>query len=341
MILRHNIKAIVAFQSLLLLTACAPVVVTSIEDPANIHTPKNTYTPENTYRKEVQDFPFIKMVSTELPESILEFRNLTYVNYGQRELQLDLYTPALTAEANRPAIILVHGGGWRAGYRENLTALAQQLALRGYAAATISYRLAPEAKYPAAIHDVKAAIRWMRVNARTYGINPDYIAIAGGSAGGQIASLVGVTSGNEKFDPQAKTSNVSSAVQAIINIDGLSDFTSEEARKHEDDPRKNPSAAGQWLGGNYAEKTRLWHEASPIYYVHKDMPPILFINSSRARFSVGQAEMIKHMESLGVDYQVEKFADAPHSFWLLYPWIKPTAVLMDTFLDKYFGRQCD
>lgn len=320
------------------LCACTAAPIKTVHDPAN------TYTPENTYLKEVGQYPFIQVASQALPEGVVEFKNLTYVKYSQRELQLDLYAPAFSSPSVfstqdvRPAIVLVHGGGWRAGYRENLTPLAQALALRGYVAATISYRLAPEAKYPAAIYDVKAAIRWLRMNAKKYAIDVDHIAVAGGSAGGQIASLVGVTSGMEKFDPQAATSSVSSAVQAIINIDGLSDFTSEEARKYEDDPRKNPSAAGFWFGGRYAEKPALWHEASPINYVNKNTAPILFIKSSRPRFSVGQEEMGRRMAQLGVHYKVEKFSDAPHSFWLFDPWMKPTADLIADFLDAQFSN---
>lgn len=299
--------------------------------------PQNTYTAESTYLKEVGEFPFITVASRELPSGVREYKNLTYVRYGQRKLQLDIYAPEMAAvQQLRPAIVLVHGGGWRAGYRENFTALAQQLALRGYVVATISYRLAPEAKYPAAIYDVKAAIRWLRSNAKTYGVNPHTIAVGGGSAGGQIASLTGVTNGMRYFDPQSRKNHVSSDVQAILNIDGLSDFTSAAARLHEDDPRKNPSAAGFWFGGNYAEKTALWHEASPIIYVHENMPPILFINSSRPRFGVGRDEMIALMKPLNVNYRVEVFDDAPHSFWLLDPWVNPTADIIAAFLKQQF-----
>src|SRR5690606_29414604 len=124
----------------------------------------------------------------------------------------------------------------------------------------------------------------------------------------------------------------------IINIDGLSDFTSEEARKYEDDPRKNPSSAGLWFGGRYAEKSALWHEASPINYVNKNTPPILFIKSSRPRFSVGQQEMGERMTQQGVHYEVKKFSDAPHSFWLFDPWMKPTANLIADFLDARFSN---
>lgn len=295
----------------------------------------NTYTAENTYKKEVEQFPHIEIASRELPEGVVEDTNLTYVQYGRRALQLDLYRPDSSSELARPAIVLVHGGGWRSGYRENLTPLAQALAEHGFVVANISYRLAPEAPFPAAIHDVKAAVRWLRQNARRYGADPDRIAVGGTSAGGQVASLTGVTAGDAYFDPQAEQSSVSSDVQAIVNIDGLSDFTSEEARKYEDDPSKNPSSAGSWFGGRYAEQTERWHRGSPIYYVHKDMPPIFFLNSARERFGVGRDEMIAKMQPLGIPYRVEKIENTPHTFWLFDPWLEPTAKFVAEFLAEH------
>ena len=298
--------------------------------------PTNTYTPETTYQKLIGEYPFIDIASRVVPESVQEIKNITYVRYGKRALQLDLYLPKPVSAQQKPGIVFVHGGGWRAGFRTNFTPMAIAMAECGYVAATISYRLSPEAQYPAAIHDVKAAIRWLRKNAEKYGVNPDQIAVSGGSAGGQIASLTGMTNGLEKFDPQATKSSVSSAVQAIVNIDGLSDFTSEAARFHEDDPRKNPSAAGAWFGGRYAEKTALWHEASPTFYVNKNTPPILFLVSAQERFSVGHREMIEKMKPLGIAYQVAQIPDSPHSFWLFDPWLKPSADIVANFLDRQF-----
>jgi acetyl esterase/lipase len=297
---------------------------------------ENTYTAENTYARELANFPFIEVASRVVPPEVEAHYNLTYVTYDKRALQLDLFRPAAAIDS-RSAVVLVHGGGWRSGYRENLVPLAIALAQRGYIAATISYRLAPEAQYPAAIHDVKAAVRWVRSHAELYGIDPERIAIGGSSAGGQIASLVGVTNGVERFDPQAQRSSVSSAVQVILNIDGLSDFTSEEARKHEDDPSRDPSSAGSWFGGRYAEKRELWHDASPTYYVHADMPPILYLNSARERFGVGRDEMIEKMKPLGIPYQVTILPETPHTYWLFDPWLQPAAGIIADFLDRYLA----
>jgi acetyl esterase/lipase len=293
-----------------------------------------SYTAETTYAKLVPKYPFIKVASSELPASVDALRGITYVRHGGRDLQLDLYLPKERAAKALPGIVFVHGGGWRTGVRANFAPMAIRMAERGYAAATVSYRLSPEAPYPAAIDDVKAALRWMRAHAGEYGIDPARIAVAGGSAGGQIASLVGVTNGVGRFDPDALPGAVSSAAQAIVNIDGLSDFTSEAARKYEDDPAKQPSSAGAWLGGRYAEKEALWREASPTFYVTAATPPILFIGSGQARFSVGREEMIVKMQAAGVPSRVVLLPETPHSFWLFDPWLAPTVEATVRFLDE-------
>jgi pectinesterase len=313
-----------------LVSACTSQTITRFENPTN------TYNAQTTYQKLIGDYPFINIASTTPSASVKELKNITYVQYGNRALQLDLYLPKTTNKKLMPGIIFVHGGGWSGGYRENFTPMAIRMAERGFSAATISYRLSPEAKYPAAIYDVKGAVRWMRVHAKQYGIDSKHIAIAGGSAGGQIASLAGVTNDEEKFDPQMKTSKISSSVQAIINIDGLSEFTSEAALKYEDDPKKNPSAAGAWFGGRYSEKTELWAEASPINHVSTNTPPILFIGSAQTRFSVGREEMIEKLKPLGVDTQVVLLPNTPHSFWMFDPWLEPTVNATANFLATHF-----
>ncbi|HSC68540.1 MAG TPA: alpha/beta hydrolase [Cellvibrio sp.] len=328
MVLTENLVRFILILALAVLLGCHSI--TGFDDPTN------TYTPETTYQKLAGQYPFIHIASDAVPESVQEIKNIIYVRYGKRALQLDLYLPKSHLLKRKPGIVFVHGGGWRAGFRTNFTPMAIGMAERGYVAATISYRLSPEAQYPAAIHDVKAAIRWMRKHAKKYGINPNQIAVGGGSAGGQIASLVGVTNGLEKFDPQIDRSDISSEVQAIINIDGLSDFTSEAARFYEDDPRKNPSSAGAWFGGRYSEKTELWHEASPLFYVNKNTPPMLFLISAQERFSLGYKEMTEKMKLLGIPYQIAKIPDSPHSFWLFEPWLQPSTDIVAQFLDRQF-----
>jgi acetyl esterase/lipase len=294
-----------------------------------------SYTAATTYKKLVRKYPFIRIASTEAPPSVRALTGITYAQRGAHALQLDLYLPAQAKAGAAPGIVFVHGGGWRAGVRANFAPMAIRMAERGYAAATISYRLSPEALYPAAVQDARAAVRWLRSHAAEYGIDPARIAIGGGSAGGQIAALAGVTPGLARFDPEDGPNAVSSGVQAIVNIDGLSDFTSEAARKNEDDPAKQPSSAGAWFGGRYADKAALWREASPLFYVNAKTPPVLFIGSAQPRFSVGREEMVARMREHGVASRVVLLPDTPHSFWLFDPWLEPTVEATVQFLDEY------
>jgi acetyl esterase/lipase len=314
--------------------------------PAPVHTPAaapapapDSYTAATTYEKLAPAYPFIRIAGSAPPPSVRALAGITYVRRGEHALQLDLYLPAHPKPVTVPGIVFVHGGGWRAGVRANFAPMAIRMAERGYAAATISYRLSPEAPYPAAVQDARAAVRWMRAHAGEYGIDPARIAVGGGSAGGQIAALAGVTDGLARFDPDARAGAVSSSVQAIVNIDGLSDFTSEAARRYEDDPARQPSSAGAWFGGRYAEKEALWREASPLFYVNAATPPILFIGSGQPRFSLGREEMVAKMREAGVPSQVVVLPDTPHSFWLFDPWLEPTVEAVDAFLRQYLRRK--
>ncbi|NGZ86916.1 alpha/beta hydrolase [Duganella sp. SAP-35] len=307
------------FAAVMLVLHGAAQAADCVDPPAD---PTNTYDAQHTYDKLARDYPFIRIAGAELPEGVRKVADQTYVQYGSRCLKLDMYLPA---GLRMPVVVLVHGGGWRSGFRSEFAPMAVRLARRGYAAVTVSYRLSGEAPYPAAIQDVQAAVRWVREHADRYQLDPARIALAGGSAGGQIASLAGVTGD----------------VQAIINIDGLSDFTSELALKYEDDPKKNPSAAGAWFGGRYAEKSALWREASPINYVKAGMPPILFIGSAQPRFSAGRDEMMAKMSQAGVKTDKLILPDTPHSFWLFDPWLQPTVDATINFLVSVptFGHE--
>ncbi|NHZ33893.1 alpha/beta hydrolase [Massilia sp. CCM 8692] len=304
------------------------------EQAASAAAPYNAAT---SYAKLVKAYPFIKIAGTHTSAETSTIGGIGYARRGAHLLQLDLYLPAQARRNQAPlaAVVLVHGGGWRSGERANMAPLAARLAARGIAAAVIDYRLADEARYPAAIHDVKAALRWLRANSAAHGIDPQRIAVAGGSAGGQIASLAGVTNGMPTFDPDAAGNAVSSAAQAVINIDGLSDFTSPAARANEDDPHKKPSAAGFWFGGGYAEAADLWREASPTFYVNPRTPPMLFIGSAQPRFAVGRDDMVAKMTAAGVATEVVMLPDTPHSFWLFEPWIDPTADAIAAFLHTH------
>ena len=197
---------------------------------------------------------------------------------GER-LLLDLYLPKDVEIP--PLVVWIHGGGWRAGSRKRLH--LQEVSNHGYAMASISYRFTEQAIFPAQIHDCKAAIRWLRANADKYGYDADWIAVAGSSAGGHLALLVGV-SGDVK-DLEGKVGgnlDQSSRVQAIIDYFGPSDFVLRGKTQPE---RAYTETSGSFalLGGKRNGKVipELEIKASPAQYVSSDDPPLLIFQGAK------------------------------------------------------------
>jgi pectinesterase len=236
-----------------------------------------------------------------------------------------------------PGLIIVHGGGWRSGNKSMNTSLAQQLARNGFVVVSVEYRLSLEAKYPAAVHDLKAAIRWMRTHSSAYNINTNQIALIGASAGGQLASLVGATNNNMRFEGNLGSNDRSSSVQAVVDLDGLLDFTAPESIALK---RNENSADVFWLGGFFEDNPERWKEASAISWVTKNSPPFLFINSKQTRFHAGCKEMVEKLETLGVYSEVQRL-DAPHSYWLFHPWFNPTVRYIVEFLNRIFNPELE
>lgn len=319
----------------LALCLASPPAIQAAECVQPAPDPANTYDAERSYPKHLRRYPFIRIASAAVPDDVRVVRDRTYARFGSRCLQLDLYLPARAPQPRLPAVVLVHGGGWNAGYRSEFAPMALRLAQRGYAAATISYRLTGEARYPAAVDDTRAAVRWVRRHAARYGIDPERIALAGGSAGAQIASLAGLSADLHPLDAQARSASVSSAVQAIVNVDGTLDFSAGESLRPDSEAGKPLSPAALWLGGRYQDNPSVWQQASPINYVRRGMPPVLFIGSAQPRFQAGREEMLARMAARGAVGRVVLLPDTPHSFWLFDPWLQPTVDAVVGFLDDY------
>lgn len=301
--------------------------------------PRDTsFTPYQAWIKIRNEFPDAKIVRPDLPKGVVAENEIVYATlaetpYGKRDLHLDLFRPEKTGKF--PALVLIFGGGWRSGNKSMQIPMAQQIAAKGYVTACVEYRLSPEALYPAAVYDIKAAIRFLRVNADKYNIDPDKIALSGSSAGGQLAALVGMTSGIEKFDGDEGNNEVSAKIQAIIDMDGILDFTDPNESAKDEDPGKR-SAGAYWFGATFKEALDLWIEASPIRYADEDSPPILFINSALPRFHAGRDSLIAILNQYCIYSEVHTIDHTPHPFWLFHPWFEPTVDYMVAFLDKIF-----
>ena len=296
--------------------------------------PRDTsFTVNNTATNVLKQYPHVKVVASDLPAGVTAENNLIYAIDGKRGLHLDLFKPLKKSPKGSPGVIMIHGGGWRSGYRQMEWPMAQHLAVKGYVTATVEYRLSTEALYPVGIYDLKAAIRWMRANAAKYNIDPKRIAVYGCSAGGELAAFLGTTGDMKKFEGSLGDLQQSSRVQAVVDIDGVLDFTDPGESAKDTVPDK-PSAGKSWFGASFKENPDLWREASPINYVNKKTAPILFVNSWLPRFHAGRDDGIAKMKKLGIYSEVHTIQDTPHPFWLFHPWFDEAFGYIVAFLDK-------
>jgi len=293
-----------------------------------------SYTNQSAFKSTVKKYPYIKLVTEQSLPGVNERRSIIYCSRGDRSLYLDAFYPKARSKKPRPAILIIHGGGWRSGNRTQHIPLAQRLASLGYVCFTAEYRLSTEALYPAAISDLKAAVRWIRSHTREYNADPLKITALGFSAGGELAAFIGATNNKRQFEDSSCNSESSSLVQAVIDIDGTLSFVHPESG--EGDDTRSKSAATYWFGYPKKEKPDLWKEASPLTHAAKDTPPFLFINSSVDRMHAGRNDFRKILDQYGTYSEVQVFPDSPHAFCLFEPWFDPTINHISAFLQKVF-----
>lgn len=294
--------------------------------------PDTSFTVYHEYNKLKKKYPDIKIVHEFHLPTVKEKKNIVYCKINERKLLLDVFYPFAKTKQKRAAVMIIFGGGWRSGNRTQHYPLAQRLADLGYVCFTPEYRLSTEALYPAAVYDLKSALRWIHANAKKFDVDTNKIAVLGFSAGGELAAFLGVTTGNLKFEGNECNLNASSSVKAIVDLDGTLSFVHPESGEG-DDSRKT-SAATYWFGYSKKENSKLWEEASPLTYVSKNTPPTLFINSSVERMHAGRTDYLKVLDENHIYSEVKTFPDAPHSFPLFEPWFEPTVKYTDDFLKK-------
>lgn len=295
--------------------------------------PDTSFSVIGSYRREIAADPNIRIADSTLPASVQVVRNIGYrTTPAGKKLLLDIYKPKRKGRALKPAVLMVHGGGWRSGDRTHNATLARKLAVKGYICITADYSLSTQALYPAAVHDLKAAVRWIRSNSGEFGIDTARVAVLGFSAGGELAAFIGATNGEAKFEGTTTKTEVSSTVQAVIDIDGTLAFIHPESG--EGDDSKSISAATYWFGYPKTERPDLWNEASPLTHVSAKTPPFLFINSSVDRMHAGREDFIKKLNAFGTYNEVKTFPDAPHTFMFFDPWFGPTLATISGFLKK-------
>ncbi len=208
-----------------------------------------------------------------LPEGVSIERDIVYANHDGVDLKLDLYCPDPMPDETLPVVVWVHGGGWLNGSKDNCK--ISFLAQRGFAVASIDYRLTDVAQWPGQIEDCYAAVRWLRTNAKKCGLDGDRIGAMGGSAGGHLVALMGTRPAGEE--------EISSRVQAVCDWYGPSDLLTmppnnvSETRTLEQVANSN---GAKLLGATVRDVPDLAKDASALYQVSKDDPPFLIIHGS-------------------------------------------------------------
>lgn len=284
-----------------------------------------TYTVGASFEKVRRDYPDIRLAEG-MPDSLIAIKqDIVYRKLGERELHLDIYRPKSSEGELRPAILMIHGGGWSSGSRSHMEVMARDLAFSGYVAIPVEYRRSPEAPYPAGLEDLQQAIRWIGEHGAAYGADGEKIVTLGASSGAHMATFLGTT----QNDLLTYKSDRGDRIKAVINIDGIVSFVHPEA-KYEG------NAAARWLGGGRDTHWHNWTGASPLEYVDEQSPPILFVNGSMPRFHAGRDSLCVHYAQYGIYREVFEFADAPHTFWFFHPWYTPMMYRILGFLGRIF-----
>jgi len=248
-------------------------------------------------------------------------RDICYAEVADQRLLLDLYLP-LTKQAVKqelPLIVWVHGGAWRAGSKADMP--LGKLVTDGYAIASIDYRLSPVAKFPAQVHDLKAAIRYLRAEQQSLKIEASQIAIAGSSAGGHLAALVGVTNGHRELEGSVGNhADQSSDVQAIVSFFGMSNFTTILAQSTPHGLKVRVPALELLLGGQPTEQPELARLASPVYHVDVHDPPLLLFHGDQdPQAPINQShELHAAYKKAGLSVRFDVLPNAAHGGSVFY-----------------------
>jgi acetyl esterase/lipase len=261
------------------------------------------------------------------PKSTID-QDIAYSKLGSRELKLDIARPA-EGEGPFPAVVVIHGGAWRQGNKADVRPILPQFVEHGYVAVSPEYRFCPQNAFPAQIHDVKAAVRWLKVNSKKYKIDPERIGAMGFSAGGHLAMMLGLTSPTDGLEGEISAGAPDSRVKAVVNYFGPTDLAAKDI----------PDICKPWvkdlLGGSPQDRPDAAAKASPLTFVSKDDAPVLtFQGTKDSLVPFTQAiKLAEAMNSAGVPGRVELIVGADHG----WGGAEMTRTVNETFgfLDRY------
>ena len=244
--------------------------------------------------------------------------DIDYLGANRKE-KLDLYYPEQSSDKRMLAIIMIHGGGWVEGdkAKKREIAVCTALAKAGFMCASINYKLGNKS-WPQNLYDCKTAVRFLRVNADKYNIDANHIGVIGGSSGGHLAAMVGLTGNEPNFDPKQPYSGISTRVQAVVDMYGVSNLLTREGTSASGEPNGvlKDGTAPRVLGCTRTECPELWKQASPVNHITKDAPPFLILHGT-ADTTVDykqSTEFAQRLKEIGVESHLELIKGAQHTF---------------------------
>jgi acetyl esterase/lipase len=275
--------------------------------------------------------PFLVLAEDSRPPLVI--RDVEYARVGDRALQLDLHLPR--GKPKLPLIVWVHGGAWRSGSKSSMP--LGKLVEAGYAIASVDYRLSPEAIFPAQIHDLKAAIRFLRAHGGDWNLSAKKIVVAGDSAGAHLAALVGVSNGHGELEGTVGNHHAqSSDVQGIISFYGAANLTTILNQSTPHGLNVRIPALRLLLGNVPTNAPALARLASPVFHVDRRDPPLLLLHGDQdPQMPVNQSlELLGAYQKVKAPVQLEIVHGAVHGGAQFYD--EERFALVERFLRRSF-----
>lgn len=272
--------------------------------------------------------------------TIVRTRDLQYVDDGLRRHRLDVWRRDGVGPA-APVLLQIHGGGWMVGSKEQQgRPLMYHLAGRGWVCVAINYRLSPKATWPDHLVDCKLALKWVREHIGEYGGDPGYVVVTGGSAGGHLAAMVGLTANRPEFQPGFE--DVDTHVRAMVPLYGVFDFLDRHGFRGTSGASFRRIAQRRILKAHPETQREVFEDASPLDRVHRDAPPALVVHGDLDVLAPVEearlfAERLREVSDAPVVYV--ELAGAQHAFEMFHS-IRAlhTASAVDAFLAWLLSR---
>ena len=274
----------------------------------------------------------LKLVDAEpaIPEHFAAYQDIVYKETPQKDLKLDIYH-LKSISIPKPLLIFIHGGSWKKGNKDDYRRYLVDYAEKGYVTATISYRFTQEAVFPAAFDDVLCAVKWLKAHADTYKIDPDNIALIGGSAGAHLAMMIAYHGNDPSYQSQSGCEfDTDVKVKAVVNLYGPVDLTTDFAKDH-------PTVTS-FLGKTWSDANKKYFEAaSPLHFITPDDPPTLtFHGTIDDTVPVSQADLLDEaLKEKKVVSDYHRLKGWPHTMDLSVKVNQYCQHHMDAFFKKY------